>query len=489
MLLKPQDGWREEVAIWILCLVSTLVISIPLIVKGTQEILAPAARQQGRVWPELALFNEVSNKIPGPSKPDLSQAYLDLDVLARNYSVGEVDNLRWSLVRRTPAAAEIYDQERGVNWPDLRRLSQTGTILLPAGFRWSFNETFQQGPGYKKAGSILAGGHCALATVFRAAAVQAGLPVESRPHAPPIPGFSSEESVNIFWGRDDLVVHNDSDQDLHFVWALTPDGVEIAVSPVAARHPLPSLPDWHGATVAMVYGRPGPGGWGSLGQTTIADHALHLARTYATRVDQWNGERLVVVAVNPNVVMAGQTTGRDRYLYYLIAEARRQGYYVMLDIQTGSQMPLPLFSGLMDKFLQENVWFDWDIEHTTGGKVEAQRINEVAAAYFERRRALGYESLGIFAFYVFDENQISNPSEVRRQYDGGVVIPIFDGFGGRSPNPAADKIARTARIISLFGEGPYGIMEFETRWGSRYDQLEAKEYFEACPGALIMASQ
>lgn len=489
MLRKPPAGWRAEVAIWILCLVSTLVISVPLIVKGTQEMLAPAIHLQGRVWPELALFNEVSNKTLGPFRSASGQAHLDLELLARNYSVGEVDNLRWSLVRRTPAAAEIYDQERGVNWPDLRRLSQTSTILLPAGFRWSFNETFQQGPGYKEAGGILAGGHCALATVFRAAAVQAGLPVESSPHTPPIPGFSAEESVNIFWGRDDLVVHNASDQDLYFVWALTPDGVEIAVIPVADHHPLPSMPDWPGSTVAMVYGRPGPGGWGSLGQTTIADHALHLARTYATRVDRWNGERPVVVAVNPNVVMAGQTTGRDRYLNYLIAEARRQGYYVMLDIQTGGQMPLPLFFGLMDKFLQENVWFDWDIEHTTGGKVDAQQINEVAAAYFERRQVLGYQSPGIFAFYVFGENQVPNPSEIRRQYDGGVVIPIFDGFGGRSHNPATDKITRTARIISLFGEGPYGIMEFETRWGTRYDQLGAQEYFEAFPGALIMASQ
>lgn len=489
MVLKPQDGWCKEAAIWILCLVAALVVSVPLIVKGTQEILVPAVHLRGQVWPELALFNEVSNRSPEPSGLVFGQAHLDLDLLARDYSVGEADNVRWSLVRRIPAAAEIYDQERGVNWADLRQVSQTGTILLPAGFRWSFNETFQQGPGYKEAGGILAGGHCALATVFQAAAIQAGLPAESHPHARPIPGYSSEESVNIFWGRDDLVVQNNGNQDLYFVWTLNPDGVEVTVIPVVAHHLLPALPDWREATVAMVYGRPGPGGWGSLGQTTIADHALHLARTYATRVDGWNGERPVVVAVNPNVVMAGQTMGRDMFLYYLISEARRQGYYVMLDIQTGGQMPLPLFSGLMDKYLRENVWFDWDIEHTRGGKVDAQQINEVAAAYFERRQTLGYQSPGIFAFYVFGENQISKPSDIRRQYDGGMVIPIFDGYGGRSHNPAADKITRTAHIISLFGKGHFGIMEFETRWGTRYDQLGAKEYYEAFPEALILASQ
>lgn len=67
--------------------------------------------------------------------------------------------------------------------------------------------------------------------------------------------------------------------------------------------------------------------------------------------------------------------------------------------------------------------------------------------------------------------------------------PIFDGHGGRSSDPATDKIAKTARVLSLFGEGPFGIMEFETRWGTRYDQISAREYFAAYPDALILASQ
>jgi hypothetical protein len=143
----------------------------------------------------------------------------------------------------------------------------------------------------------------------------------------------------------------------------------------------------------------------------------------------------------------------------------------------------------MDKFLHENVWFDWDIEHTAGGRVDATQVNQVAAAYFERRQAQGYQAPGIFGFYVFKESQITHPTEVRRQYEGGVVVPIFDGFGGSSPNPGADKIAKTARVLSSFGEGPFGIMEFETRWGTRYDRISARAYFDAYPDALIFASQ
>ena len=467
-MLNRQDALRNEAALWALCLSISFILGSLLIIQSANK---------GRLQ-----SSPVADGV-------LGRAYLDLNKLAQAYSVDDADNVRWSLVRRTPAAAQIYNREAGVDWETLRHLAETGTILLPAGFSWSFNETFQRGPGYKEAEGVLAGGHCALATTFRAAAIQAGLPTEARPHAGPIPGFPLEETVNIWWGRDDLVVRNTTHQDLYFIWEVTTDEVAVAVAPVTAHNPLPPLPDLHSATVTMVYGRPGPGGWGSLGQTNTADHALYLARTYAQRVDAWNGGRTVVTAVNPNIALRGKLTGRELYLYYLIAEARRQGYYVMLDVHTGEQAPLPLFEIIMDRFLQDNVWIDWDIEHTAGGKVDAEQINQVAAAYFAHRKARGYQSPGVFGFYVFKESQVTNPVNVRRQYDSGVVVPIFDGFGGHEPDPARDKIVKTARVLSLFGDGPFGIMEFETRWGTRYDRISAQSYFGFFPDALIMASQ
>jgi hypothetical protein len=42
----------------------------------------------------------------------------------------------------------------------------------------------------------------------------------------------------------------------------------------------------------------------------------------------------------------------------------------------------------MERFLQENVWLDWDIEHTAGGVVSAGQINQVADAYFARRQGV-----------------------------------------------------------------------------------------------------
>lgn len=518
-----RSSLRKEGAAWVLGLAVVLLLGGPLVLWSAGEVqgqppglqaqsqalvqvTAPAEAPQRADLTEsegdvpessASLFSFASSEAPVASSPAalkmpervLGVAELDLEALARGNSPGEVDNALWSLIRRTPQSAEIYHADTGVDWESLRGIAQVGTILVMAGFPWSFNETFQKGPGYKEASGILAGGHCALATVFRAAAVQAGLPVSSKRHRTPIPGYSLDESVNILWGRDDLIVHNNTEQHLYFVWAITPGKITVAVAPVSDELPLPPLPDWRQATVAMVYGRPGPGGWGSLGETAYVDHALFVTRSFGGRVDQWNGDKPVAVAVNPNVVMAGKVSDKDFYLYHLISEARRQGYYVMLDVQPGGADALTLFENLMEKFLQENVWFDWDVEHTSGGRVTAEQLNQVTAAYAARREAKGLEIPGIFGYYVFKNNQVVDPANVQRDVGGHAVVPIFDGYGGTSSNPAADKIAKTGRILSLFGEGPIGIMEFETRWGTKYDKISARTYFDAYPDTLIFASQ
>lgn len=144
---------------------------------------------------------------------------------------------------------------------------------------------------------------------------------------------------------------------------------------------------------------------------------------------------------------------------------------------------------MIDQYLRENLWLDWDIEHTYHGRVDLPEINQIVTLYFSKRQERGFQSPGIFALYVFDEDQITNLEAVIRQYPGGSVVPIFNGYGGNSPNPVLDKIERARRVLGLFGEGYYGIMEFETRWGDRYDQISVHDYLQAFPDALIVVSQ
>lgn len=164
-----------------------------------------------------------------PASTRLGSAFLDLEQLAGADSIDEADNARWSLVRGTPGASGVYSAGSGVDWQTLRTLSQSGSYDLPAGTTWSFNDTFGGGPGYKTASGVLAGGQCVLATVFRAAAIQVGLPNQAIPHQWPVPGFPMDETVTIWWGRDDLRLHNPSGQDLKLDWELTPQGVAISI--------------------------------------------------------------------------------------------------------------------------------------------------------------------------------------------------------------------------------------------------------------------
>jgi hypothetical protein len=169
-------------------------------------------------------------KASGASAASLGQAYLDLNALVRANSIDEADNVRWSLVRGTPAQSGVLSASNGVDWKGLRKVSLSGAYALPAGGSWSFNATYGEGPGYKNASGVLAGGHCALATVFRVAAIHAGLPNTAKPHKYPIPGFALNETVNIWWGRDDLVIRNSTAQNLYLVWNLSLDGVTVTVT-------------------------------------------------------------------------------------------------------------------------------------------------------------------------------------------------------------------------------------------------------------------
>ena len=164
-----------------------------------------------------------------PAGPAVGSATLDLGLLAKSHNLDEVDNVRWSLVRSKASAAGLYDPQTGVNWRVVRTGSTEGSFALAAGSSWSFNDTFGGGAGYKIASGVLAGGQCALATVFRAAAMKAGLATQASPHRTPIPGFPQNETVNIWWGSYDLVIRNTSGRDLSMNWSLSPAGVTVSI--------------------------------------------------------------------------------------------------------------------------------------------------------------------------------------------------------------------------------------------------------------------
>jgi len=159
----------------------------------------------------------------------IGSATLSLSSVAKASSIDDADNVRWSLMRTTGDTGGVYSSKSGVDWVALRQVTRSGSFSLAAGSTWSFNATFQEGVGYKQASGVLAGGQCALATVIRGAAIRAGLPNKAKPHRYAIPGFALADSVNIWWGRDDLTVQNPGAQALTIAWELTPQAVTVKI--------------------------------------------------------------------------------------------------------------------------------------------------------------------------------------------------------------------------------------------------------------------
>lgn len=194
----------------------------------THELPVPTdAPAPTEVWPGMA----ASGPVMGSFTMSLS---------ANTFNVEEADNVRWSLIRRSSEGAALYDiWDKTTNWQGVRQMNMAGSITMPRGQMWSFNSIFRAGVGYRRASGILAGGHCALASAFKVAADNAGLPTEiDKKHTNkkgeplPIPGFSWEDSVSIHWGgpEHDLRVLNDTGRDLRFLWTLSGDTLKIDVA-------------------------------------------------------------------------------------------------------------------------------------------------------------------------------------------------------------------------------------------------------------------
>jgi hypothetical protein len=200
-------------------LVSLLLAVILLSAPGVEAQPLPTALPS----PEDAM---VDTSTPAAAAQGMGKATLDLTLLAKVNNIDEADNARWSLVRSVSGTPQAT-----VDWKKLRQVSAMGSITLPAGASWSFNGTYGgDTTGLKVASGVLAGGQCALATVFRAAAMRAGLTTKASQHRSPIPGFPMSETVNIWWGSYDLVIKNTSGHDISMDWSLTPASVVVSIN-------------------------------------------------------------------------------------------------------------------------------------------------------------------------------------------------------------------------------------------------------------------
>ena len=210
--------FSPKILIFGVILVSLLLTAILLSVPGVEAQPLPAAQPMVK-----DLVNVTATSTAAPQV--MGKATLDLNLLAKVNNIDEADNARWSLVRSVSGASQAT-----VDWKKLRQMNASDSIALPAGASWSFNATYGgDTTGLKVASGVLAGGQCALATVFRAAAMRAGLTTVASQHRSPIPGFPMSETVNIWWGSYDLVIKNTSSRDISMDWNLSPASVVVSI--------------------------------------------------------------------------------------------------------------------------------------------------------------------------------------------------------------------------------------------------------------------
>lgn len=242
---------------------------------------------------------------------------------------------------------------------------------------------------------------------------------------------------------------------------------------------------------AAVYGR--PSGWGSLARATTPEKAIEMTKAYAARVATMRGGMNTVGLVNPNIVMntggavsCSTYTLSQSYIAKLIQLAKSNRMYVMLDVQTGSCNPLTAMKNAIDKFLiEDNVFFDIDVEWIRYGgstTISSDTLSEITRYYTDNRTQKGFTNKGYVGFYIFNMKHVTNPSGLKGDMRDN-ILPLFDGFG-----PCSEKRVTTRRMVSLFGK-PYGGMEFETKWGTKYDKCSAANYFAAFPDFTVFSSQ
>jgi hypothetical protein len=104
-------------------LVSLLLAVILLSAPGVEAQPLPTA---------LPSLIDATTSTPASTAQGMGKATLDLTLLAKVNNIDEADNARWSLVRSVSGAFGVYTPQATVDWKELRQVSVSGSITLPA---------------------------------------------------------------------------------------------------------------------------------------------------------------------------------------------------------------------------------------------------------------------------------------------------------------------------------------------------------------------
>lgn len=259
---------------------------------------------------------------------------------------------------------------------------------------------------------------------------------------------------------------------------------------------------WRGKVVYLVYGRPSKQGeqtWGTLGASLTAEQSWQVLRNSAAGVGASIGhdrDSFALNVLNPvyrsqNGVIADIYTQKALELAPQNRGVVALNFNSIADAETTIQRLEATLPGALLAYLSVGL----DVEHFPGGQIDAASVNAFSGWYAAKHREWAGESgvPGLVVVYTFrdansgGQGSIADLGQLVQYYPSQqtLVVPVFDGYGARQDK--APKVASLVRGLPNTAEYPalVGVMEFQTRWGTKYDQATIGESFSTLAGAPV----
>ncbi|HUT17868.1 MAG TPA: hypothetical protein VM366_01815 [Anaerolineae bacterium] len=259
---------------------------------------------------------------------------------------------------------------------------------------------------------------------------------------------------------------------------------------------------FRGKVVYLVYGRPSKRGeqtWGTLGASQTAEQSWQVLRNSASAVGGAIGQDSSSFALNVlNPVYRSQNgVIADIYIQKALELAPQNRGVVALNFNSiaAAETTIQRLETVLPEALLAYLSVGLDVEHFPGGQIDAASVNAFSGWFAGKHREWAGDAIvpGLVVVYTFrgansgGQGSIADLAQLVQYYprERTLVVPLFDGYGTRQAK--AEKVGSLVRALPSTAESPalVGVMEFQTRWGTKYDQATIGESFSTLAGAPV----
>jgi hypothetical protein len=257
-----------------------------------------------------------------------------------------------------------------------------------------------------------------------------------------------------------------------------------------------------GKVVYIVYGRPSKQGettWGTLGGSRTAEESWQLVRASARAIGKEIGKDesdFALHVLNP-VYRSQNGVIEDIYIQRALELAPANHGLVAINFNSigDARETIQRLESVFPKALLSYLAVGLDVEHFPGGQTDAASLNDFSL-WFGQKHVEWTESgaiPGLVLVYTFrgavdgGQGKIENLGQLVQYHlpQRTLVVPVFDGYG--SSEAKLGLMGGLVRALVNQEQHPalVGVMEFTSRWGTKYDQATIEQTFATLQGAPV----